>query len=103
MKERIPIAKDTLLRNRYRITNLLGKGGMGSVYQAFDERDKAFVAIKETFADDEATLYAFKHEAKLLENLSHQAFPQVFDFFSDGDGLYLVMELIEGKDLKELL
>lgn len=103
MKERIPIARETLLRNRYRITNLLGKGGMGSVYQAFDERDKAFVAIKETFADDEATLYAFKHEAKLLENLSHRAFPLVFDFFPEGDGLYLVMELIEGNDLKQML
>jgi serine/threonine protein kinase len=103
MKERIPIARETLLRNRYRITDLLGKGGMGSVYRAFDERDKAFVAIKETFADDEATLYAFKHEAKLLENLSHRAFPLIFDFFSENDGLYLVMELIEGKDLKELL
>lgn len=103
MKERITIAKETLLRNRYRVTKLLGKGGMGSVYQAFDERDKAFVAIKETFADDEATLYAFKHEAKLLENLSHRAFPLVFDFFPEGDGLYLVMELIEGNDLKELL
>lgn len=103
MKERIPLAKDTVLRNRYRIVNLLGKGGMGSVYKAFDERDKAFVALKETFADDAATLYAFRHEAKLLENLSHRAFPQVFDFFPSGDGLYLVMELIEGHDLKELL
>jgi serine/threonine protein kinase len=103
MKDRIPLAKDTLLRNRYRIDGLLGKGGMGSVYKAFDERDKAFVALKETFADDEETLYAFKREAKLLENLSHRAFPQVFDFFSEGEGLYLVMELIEGSDLKELL
>ncbi len=102
MKERIPISRDTLLRNRYRIADLLGKGGMGSVYKAFDERDQAFVAIKETFADDEATLYAFRHEAKLLENLSHPAFPFVYDFFPDGDGLYLVMELIEGNDLKKL-
>jgi serine/threonine protein kinase len=103
MKERIPIARQTLLRNRYRIDDLLGKGGMGSVYKAFDERDRAFVAIKETFADDEATLYAFRHEAKLLENLSHQAFPLVFDFFSEGEGLYLVMEMVEGNDLKALL
>jgi len=103
MKERIPLAKDTLLRNRYRINGLLGKGGMSSVYKAFDERDKAFVALKETFADDDDTLYAFKHEAKLLENLSHEAFPKVFDFFPGGDGLYLVMELIEGNDLKQLL
>lgn len=103
MKERIPLAKDTLLRHRYRIDGLLGKGGMGSVYRAFDERDKAFVALKETFADDKDTLIAFKREAKLLENLSHRAFPKVFDFFPEGKGLYLVMEMIEGSDLKELL
>ena len=103
MKERIPIARDTLLRHRYRIADLIGKGGMGSVYKAFDERDRAFVAIKETFADDDTTLLAFRREAKLLENLSHPAFPLVFEFFPEGDGLYLVMELIEGSDLKELL
>jgi serine/threonine protein kinase len=103
MKERIPLAKHTILRARYRIEDLLGKGGMGSVYKAFDDVTGTFVALKETFADDDQTRTAFIRETKLLTNLSHGAFPKVFDFFSQDDGLYLVMELIEGKDLKELL
>jgi serine/threonine protein kinase len=103
MKERIPLAKDTILSDRYRIQDLLGKGGMGSVYKAFDMVTEAFVALKETFADDDQTRTAFIRETKLLTNLSHPAFPKVFDFFSHHDGLYLVMELIEGQDLKEML
>jgi|CXWL01.1.fsa_nt_gi serine/threonine protein kinase len=103
MKKRLPLSADTVLQSRYTIVGQLGHGGMGAVYEAKDNRTSATVALKETFADDDYTRNAFEREAKMLANMTHEAFPRVMDYFAEGDGFYLVMELIRGKDLSELL
>lgn len=97
------IQPDTLLQNRYRVVQQVGKGGMGEVYLAIDERFQSRVAIKRTFFGDSEMSKAFKREARLLNHLHHEALPKVSDHFSEGDGEFLVMEFIEGFDFAELL
>jgi serine/threonine protein kinase len=93
----------TLLQNRYRVAEKIGKGGMGEVYVATDERFQSTVAIKRTFYDDPEMSKAFEREARLLNRLRHAALPKVSDHFSEDGGQFLVMEFIEGSDFAELL
>ncbi|MGI9065298.1 MAG: protein kinase domain-containing protein [Pyrinomonadaceae bacterium] len=98
------IAANVILQNRYRVVRKLGEGGMGTVYEAIDQRVSCVVALKETLTtrDGEARK-AFEREAALLANLRHQALPKVMDYFSEDEGDFLVMEFIPGYDLAELL
>jgi len=98
------LSPGTTLQNRYRVVRLLGKGGMGAIYEAFDQRVSCVVALKETLvgANNEAR-EAFQREAALLANLRHAALPKVMDYFGEGNGEFLVMEYIAGDDLAELL
>lgn len=96
---------------RYVIERLLGKGGMGAVYQALDTRlpGKRW-AIKEMSTSGLATteelrkaVAAFQREAQLLARLNHPNLPKVIDHFEEGGRQYLVMELIEGQTLADML
>ncbi len=100
-----------VLQGRYEVTNKLGAGGMSTVYKARDMRFggvERWCAIKEMLnnANDPATrranLEAFEREANILASLSHPAIPKVYDFFSQDNRSYLVLEFIEGHDLEEL-
>jgi serine/threonine protein kinase len=103
-KPDIMIEPGTLLQNRYRVTRQIGRGGMGAVYVATDERFNSTVAIKQTFFfDDPALRKAFEREAILLNHLRHAALPKVSDHFVEDEGQFLVMEYVEGSDLGELL
>lgn len=105
------LEKKQILQERYEIIRPLGHGGMGTVYEAKDT--KLFgkpVALKEIFLDkisnqkDLKTFRrAFEREAKILTQLQHEAFPQIIDYFVENNSQFLVMELIQGKDLSELL
>src|SRR5437588_4456346 len=97
------LAPDTLLQNRYLILRQLGRGGMGVVYQARDERLGSTVVLKKTFFSEARMLKAFEGEARLLANLRHARLPLVMDYFSEGDGHFLVMQFIPGQDLEGLL
>jgi|GEM_PF-280255 len=97
-------APESILQNRYRIIRELGHGGMGTVYEAIDQRINCLVALKETTAaDNEEARRAFEREASLLGNLRHAALPKVMDYFSEGGAEFLVMEFIPGEDLAALL
>jgi serine/threonine protein kinase len=91
-----------ILQKRYRVVRPLGRGGMGAVYEAFDERLSRTVALKETSVETEELRRAFGREARLLANLRHPALPKVLDHFDEG-GLFLVMEFIPGDDLGRML
>ncbi len=97
------ITSDTILQNRYRVLRPLGRGGMGAVYEAFDERLSRNVALKETIVETDNLKRAFEREARLLANLRHPALPKVLDHFSEAAGMFVVMEYIPGDDLGVML
>ena len=102
----------TTLVNRYHIQEVIGVGGMGSVYRA---RDMHFpnvtklVAVKEmlNIAPDPNTrmtvIHNFEREANILATLNHPSIPRIYDYFSEEDRSYLVLEFIHGKDLEAII
>ena len=99
-----PLAPNSLIQNRYLIVHLIGKGGMGEVYLAVDQRLGSAVALKRTFfADDEMLGNAFEREARMLASLRHPVLPKVSDHFTENGEQYLVMEHIAGDDLAKRL
>jgi len=92
----------TVLNNRYRIISVLGQGGMGAVYRAVDERLGSPVAVKENLNLAGEFARQFKREAVTLASLRHPALPRVADYFAfPKQGQYLVMDYIEGEDLRQ--
>ncbi|NWG22097.1 MAG: serine/threonine protein kinase [Chloroflexi bacterium] len=97
------LAPDTLINGRYKVIRAIGKGGMGAVYEAFDQRLHSPVALKQMIVEGDQLSRAFAREAQLLASLRHQALPRVIDHFVDDQGQFLVMEFIPGDDLATLL
>ena len=96
------LQKDSLLNNRYRIVAILGMGGMGSVYKAVDENIGVKVALKENLFTTDEFARQFHREAVILAGLRHPNLPRVTDHFVIEDqGQYLVMDYIEGEDLRQ--
>lgn len=102
----------TMLSNRYLIQETIGVGGMGAVYKARDlhfPNVTKLVAVKEMVnrAHDphirETIIKNFEREANLLATLSHPAIPRIFDYFSQQERSYLILEFIQGKDLENIL
>ncbi|NJP06811.1 MAG: serine/threonine protein kinase [Chloroflexaceae bacterium] len=97
------LADGTFIQNRYQIVRKIGQGGMGAVYEAIDTRLGNRVALKQTIVEGEQFDRAFEREARLLASLRHAALPVVSDFFSEGEGQFLIMQYIPGDDLATLL
>src|SRR5512133_2689392 len=96
------LEQGTLLNERYRIVDILGQGGMGSVYRALDENLGVEVAVKENLFTTDEYSRQFRLEAVILASLRHQHLPRVTDHFVMGnEGQYLVMDYIEGEDLRQ--
>ncbi len=96
------LERDTHLHKRYRIVEILGQGGMGSVYRAVDENLGVDVAVKENLFTTDEYAKQFRLEAVILANLRHPNLPRVSDHFVVGEqGQYLVMDFIEGEDLRQ--
>lgn len=91
---------------RYQVLNVIGSGGIGAVYKAYDNLLKDHIALKQLHAFrlyDEATRERFLLETKITRNLSHDNVVRIFDVNSQGNVLYITMEFIEGHDLKYLI
>jgi serine/threonine protein kinase len=100
----MPLQAGSILRHRYRIEGVLGQGGMGAVYKAFDINLGVAVAVKENLFTTEEYARQFKREATILASLRHPNMPRVTDHFViEGEGQYLVMDFIQGVDLREKL
>lgn len=95
-----------ILNNRYELLAKVGDGGMAVVYKARDimlNRTVAVKILRESYATDPAFLARFNREAQAAANLNHPNIVNVFDTGQDGDIHYIVMEYIEGSNLKELI
>jgi len=98
----MPLENGYRLNQRYKIIDILGQGGMGAVYRAVDENLDVTVAIKENAFFSEDYARQFQREAKVLASLRHPNLPRVFDYFVIAQqGQYLVMDYIEGDDLRQ--
>ena len=96
--------QETKLANRYSLIRRIGAGGMAAVYLAKDEVLNREVAVKRLHADSpEDAVRRFRREAQLAAGLSHPNLVTVFDAFSEGDDLIVVMEYIPGSDLSKLI
>lgn len=96
------LERGALLHNRYRILEILGQGGMGSIYRAVDDNLGVEVAVKENLFTTDEYARQFRREATILAGLRHSNLPRVSDHFViEGQGQYLVMDYIEGEDLRE--
>ncbi len=95
------LSPGTLLNNRYRILTILGQGGMGAVYHAIDENLGVAVAVKENLFLTDEYARQFQREASILAGLRHPNLPRVGDYFTlQGQGQYLIMDYIEGEDVR---
>jgi len=106
-----PLLAEQVLKDRYIIRRIIGRGGMGSIYLAEDNRlPGRLCALKEVHQDEslpevmrEQGHEQFYREASVLARLDHPTLPKVSDFFSEGGCDYLVMDYVPGEDLKLLM
>jgi len=98
------LSSGQILNTRYRIVNLLGQGGFGAVYRAWDLHLRQPCAIKENLDTTPEAQRQFEREATILSSLTHPNLPRVTDhFIIPGQGQYLVMDFIEGEDLEQIM
>lgn len=95
-----------IINKRYQIHKTLASGGMAVIYLARDlllERKVALKILRKDFSDDQQFQNSFRAEAKASAKLSHPNIVTTYDFGYDADRLYIVLELVEGTDLKTIL
>lgn len=95
-----------VIDGRYEVRALIARGGMATVYEAMDLRLDRTVALKimhPHLAHDEAFVARFEREAKAAARLTHGHVVAVYDQGSDGDHVYLAMELVRGRTLRDIL
>jgi len=99
-----PIRPGAVLKGRYRLERLLGRGGMASVWLACDrvlERDVAVKVLSDTISSDPGFLARFRREARVAAGLSHPNLIGVWDYAESGERPYLVMEYVPGDNVAQ--
>jgi serine/threonine protein kinase len=95
-----------VIGGRFEIEELVGTGGMSSVYRAHDrllERKVALKVLHDTFGADEGTIERFRREARAAAQLSHPGIVTVIDRGEDAGRQFIVFEYVEGENLKKLI
>ena len=91
-----------ILENKYEISDILGSGGGGTVYKAYQKGLNRYVAIKE-IKDSVTGILCNSMEADILKQLKHTYIPSVHDFIPVDAPKYMVMDFVDGKSVKEYL
>lgn len=97
---------ETLLNGRYRLIAQQGSGGMAVIYKAQDlllGRTVAVKVLRPSLTSDPAFMTRFRNEARSVANLNHPNIVTVHDVGNDGATQYIVMEFVEGQDLKKII
>ena len=100
------IVKGQKVNSRYEIIKTIGEGGMANVYLARDtilDRNVAIKVLRGDLATDEKFVRRFQREALSASSLSHPNIVEIYDVGEDDGDYYIVMEYVEGKNLKQLL
>ena len=100
------MSENTILGGRYELLGHLGKGGMAYVHHAHDknlQRDVAIKILRDSLIEDPEFQARFLHEARSAANLTHPNIVTIYDFGYDNGRYFIVMEYIEGTDLKSLI
>lgn len=106
------LPKGAILQNRYEVIRILGLGGMGSVYLSRDlnfAKVERLCAIKEMVsatpdpAVRKMALANFEREANTLASINHPAIVKIYDYFTEGNRTYLVMEYVKGRNLEQIV
>ncbi|HID88006.1 MAG TPA: serine/threonine protein kinase, partial [Anaerolineae bacterium] len=100
------MAEEVMLKNRYRLLEEIGQGGMAVVYKGEDTllgRAVAIKVLRPQYASDEGFLARFRHEAQAAAKLAHPNIVSIYDIGQEDDRHYLVMEYVEGRSLKEII
>lgn len=97
------LAPNTVLNGRYRIVEVLGRGGMGQVYRAHDMTLDEVVALKTLHIEDETLKESLKTETKLALRVTHKNVVRTFDLHFMQDLQFVTMEYVEGRTMRQAL
>jgi tetratricopeptide (TPR) repeat protein len=106
IEEARTVRPGTVLADRYQIVNVLGIGGMGAVYTAFDRQLTRTVALKTILPELAVTptaLNRLKQEVVLAQSVVHRNVIRIFDIGQDGPTKFITMDFIEGRTLKQVI
>ncbi|MFP4008224.1 MAG: protein kinase domain-containing protein [Spirulinaceae cyanobacterium] len=104
-----PLVSEERFIHQYQVLRVLGQGGMGTTYLAWDKTGSLTgkpitLVLKEMNADLLSVVKAqelFEREARILKSLNHSGIPQYYDFFTEQNRKYLAMELVHGQNLEQ--
>ncbi|HEX9068833.1 MAG TPA: protein kinase [Ktedonobacterales bacterium] len=97
---------EDVIADRYEMQDPIGRGGMATIYRAVDLRMGRIVAVKilrEVYSSDPKFVTRFQREARAASALQHPNIVQVYDYGQSGDSYFIVMEFIDGTDLRRYL
>src|SRR6476660_8741296 len=95
-----------VIGDRYELGDSIGRGGMATIFRATDLRMDRLVAVKvlrEVYSNDPKFVTRFQREARAASALQHPNIVQVFDYGQSADSYYIVMEYIDGMDLRRYM
>ena len=93
----------SVIDGKYKILNIVGKGGMSIVYLAMNEKVNKQWAIKEVLKKDYRNFELDKKEIEMMKRLKHPNLPAIVDVIEGADGLLIVMDYIEGQSLEDIV
>src|SRR5437868_393686 len=97
---------DEVIGNRYEMQDPIGRGGMATIFRAVDLRMGRIVAVKvlrEVYSSDPKFVTRFQREARAASALQHPNIVQVYDYGQSEESYYIVMEFVDGSDLRRYL